>query len=128
MARTGSLSTLNALRSPQVRYATAKKVDRERVKRLSAEYPDLIVLVSGGGNFGDLYPSEQEAHLNWARWFQYLPIRYMPQSIHFQSSDRISETAEVLSSHPDLQLFVRDQPSYDLATEYFGSKGVELHL
>lgn len=112
----------------QVVYATNNNVDQARVRRLAREYPDLVVIMHGGGNFGDLYPVQMTAHLNAVKWFHDIPVRFMPQSIHFGKPDRIPETVEVLSGHPDLQLYVRDQPSLELAQEHFGSKGVPVHL
>lgn len=112
----------------KVVYATNNNVDQARVRRLAREYPDLVVIMHGGGNFGDLYPVQMTAHLNAVKWFHDIPVRFMPQSIHFGKPDRIPETAEVLSGHPDLQLYVRDQPSLELALEHFGSKGVPVHL
>lgn len=82
----------------------------------------------GGGNFGDLYPREMTTRLNAVKAFHNIPVRFMPQSVHFGKPDRIAETAQVLSGHPDLQLYVRDQPSLEFANQHFAANGVPVHL
>lgn len=99
-----------------------------RVRQLAQEYPDLVVLLHGGGNFGDLYPGEMAVRLNAVKALHDIPIRFMPQSVHFGTPKRLAETARVLSGHPNVQLYVRDQPSYEFSVQHFASEGVPVYL
>jgi exopolysaccharide biosynthesis predicted pyruvyltransferase EpsI len=75
-----------------------------------------VILLQGGGNFGDLWVSHQYFRERIVKDFPQNKIIQLPQSIHFQDPDRTERTRKVLGEHPDFTLLVRDQPSYDLAT------------
>jgi hypothetical protein len=47
-------------------------------------------------------------------------MRMFPQSVYMRKPKRIQETYDSFTSHPDLQLGARDQPSYDWLHETFG--------
>lgn len=74
-----------------------------------------VILINGGGNFGDLYPRHQNLRLHLARTFRQHRIIQLPQSIHFDHKESMSETVKVLNDHPDFHLLVRDRQSLELA-------------
>lgn len=82
---------------------------------ISAILPDDVLLMHGGGNFGDLYPLHQEFRETIVNRFPENRIVLLPQSIHFNSNSNYKKSMSVFSSHKDLHLFVRDKVSYDLA-------------
>lgn len=46
-------------------------------------------------------------------------IFIMPQSFSFSDSEKLKAMADTFNSHPHLTIFVRENPSYKLAIEYF---------
>jgi pyruvyl transferase EpsO len=77
------------------------------------------ILLSGGGNFGDLYPDHQEFREEIATRFPNHRIVQLPQSIHFESDAALAASRHVLERHRDFTLLVRDQASFDVARAQF---------
>lgn len=73
--------------------------------------PDTIILIQGGGNFGDLYPRHQELREKLVSYYRNHRIIQLPQSIHFQDQEKRSQTSSILNSHNDFHLLVRDHNS-----------------
>lgn len=76
-----------------------------------------VILINGGGNFGDLYPRHQKLRLHLASKFLQHRIIQLPQSIHFEASENLEQTKKVINSHPDFHLLVRDLPSLKIAQD-----------
>ncbi|MDO8106001.1 polysaccharide pyruvyl transferase family protein [Isoptericola sp. b441] len=109
------LGTRDSLRRLGVRvaYATSNEYLRpELVDRLAG----LPVLFHGGGNFGDMWPATHTTRLEMIRRFPDRRVLLLPQSVHFEAPDGDRETVRTLTGHPDLTLFVRDEPSLSWAT------------
>jgi len=79
------------------------------------------ILLTGGGNFGDLYPPHQELREAVVRHFPRNRILQLPQTIHFRSPEKLERARQVFDAHPDFTLLVRDAPSLALAREHFGA-------
>jgi len=77
------------------------------------------ILLSGGGNFGDLYPPHQEFREAVVARFPGNRIVQLPQSIFFQSPEALTGARQVLDRHPDLTLLTRDASSLALAGRSF---------
>jgi exopolysaccharide biosynthesis predicted pyruvyltransferase EpsI len=84
-----------------------------------------VLLIHGGGNFGDIWPHHHRIRLNFLRQFPHKRIIQLPQSVHFSEEAALRETAEAIAGHPDFTLIVRDQRSYDFAQRSFSCR-VEL--
>jgi len=80
---------------------------------------DVVVLCQGGGNFGDLYPQQQEFREAVVRAYPNNRIVFLPQTIYYQSPVALDDTARVLRGHGDLHLFLRDRRSMEIATSRF---------
>lgn len=78
-----------------------------------------IILIHGGGNFGDIYKHHHDFRLKIISTFTQHKIIQMPQSIHFSSPEKIAETAEIIARHNDFHLLCRDQYSYELSQKHF---------
>ncbi|WP_243975784.1 polysaccharide pyruvyl transferase family protein [Vibrio natriegens] len=74
-----------------------------------------VILLQGGGNFGDLYDVHQKFREEIIDKFQDKTIILLPQTIYFSETKNLDVCAEKLSLHHDLHLFVRDDASYILA-------------
>ncbi|GAL18233.1 polysaccharide polymerization protein [Vibrio maritimus] len=72
-----------------------------------------VLVLNGGGNFGDIYPHHQELRKEVVSAFPNNKVIILPQSIHYNNSIALKEDIEVFKSHPDLHLYVRDQHSFE---------------
>lgn len=81
---------------------------------------DGVVLLQGGGNFGDLYPERQQAtrervlaDLADLRTIQ------LPQSLHFRDPANLERMRRLCEGHSDFTLLVREEASQAFAEEHF---------
>ncbi len=81
--------------------------------------PETTILFQGGGNFGDLYPLHQKFRESVIAAFPRNRIVMMPQTLHYESIDRMRDTARIFASHPDLHVCLRDTRSMEQFSEYF---------
>jgi len=77
------------------------------------------ILISGGGNFGDLYESHQRLRERVIADFPDQRIVQLPQTIQFGSAEALARARGVMDRHPRLTLLVRDQRSLELARAEF---------
>lgn len=77
--------------------------------------PEYVILIHGGGNFGDLWPRHQQFRERIIQQFQGNRIIQLPQSIHFQDDQNLEKSRNTLNSHPDFHFIVRDRESLGLA-------------
>lgn len=113
----GALSLL-AEYGVRVGYAAGKSTYDPRIlrKRLGGNG---LILLSGGGNFGDLWPALQRFREQVVSDFPDVPVIQLPQSIHFDDAANFDRCRAVLNRHPALTLLVRDQRSLRLAKQSF---------
>lgn len=88
--------------------------------------PGSIIVLQGGGNFGDLYTHHQELRERVVRQFPEHRIVILPQTVYFQDEANYDRSAAIFNAHPDLHLFVRDTACYELAKVKFS--GVHVYL
>lgn len=81
-----------------------------------------VILLQGGGNFGDLWRGHQEFRLEVVRRYKEHRIVVFPQSVYYQSEDRLKLEVEEMARHPDLILCARDRTSYALLKENFKNR------
>ena len=86
---------------------------------LASRVGDGTILLNGGGNFGDLYPSHQALREAVAHDFPRNRVVQLPQTIHFETAEARARARSVFDAHPDFILLVRDQASLALARETF---------
>jgi exopolysaccharide biosynthesis predicted pyruvyltransferase EpsI len=77
------------------------------------------ILLSGGGNFGDLYLNHQRLRETIVRKFADCRIVQLPQSIHYQTDEAVERTRSIYDDHPDLIIFTRDPRSFELVRSTF---------
>ena len=78
-----------------------------------------ILLIHGGGNFGDIWPRHHQLRMRIIERFPHKATIQMPQSIHFDSRDELTSAAAAIRAHSDFTLLVRDKRSFDLALNSF---------
>jgi exopolysaccharide biosynthesis predicted pyruvyltransferase EpsI len=109
------LGALEALRATGA-YATytsdLRSFDESTLRRV---LPSGTILLSGGGNFGDLWPRHQAFRERVVRAFPDHRIVQLPQSLHFQSGDALAAAQRALSMHASFTVLVRDSGSLAMA-------------
>ena len=80
---------------------------------------DVVILIQGGGNFGDLWPRHQAYRERMIRHYQDNRIIQLPQSIHFQDQHNAERCSAALKTHPNFHLLVRDYESLELAGKIY---------
>lgn len=79
-----------------------------------------IILLHGGGNFGDLYPMHQKFREQVIRENSNKRIIILPQSVQFDKESEAIESANIFNQHSNLTICARDQYSFDYLKKYFG--------
>ena len=74
-----------------------------------------VILLSGGGNFGTVWPELQDFREKVLMDFRGVPIIQLPQSLHFDDTAKLKRAAEVIRKHGNFTLLTRDKPSFELA-------------
>ena len=113
----GEVAFFREHRQAEPRYVSSMAAFSEAALRASV--PEGPIFIHGGGNFGDLYPRHQEFREHLLERFPDREIIQLPQSIHFQDSQRVAGTARAIARHRKFRFFVRDQSSYEFAVANF---------
>ena len=88
--------------------------------RLRERVRDGVILLTGGGNLGDLWPAHQRFREQVLADFPDRQVVQLPQSIKFSSGESLESARRAFGSHPAFTLLVRDAGSLALAREQFG--------
>jgi pyruvyl transferase EpsO len=119
----GQLALLEALGIEIVAVGGPQKLDEATLRNLD---PDVAVTLSGGGNFGDLWPTAHEFRESVLRASVGRRLIQFPQSFCFQNPGNADGVRKLLSARPDTVLTWRDERSLVLARELFEGTRCEL--
>ncbi len=78
-----------------------------------------VILIHGGGNFGDLYPQHHDFRKFILERFADRPIVQFPQTLQFNNREEVETTARLIAKARDFTLLVRDEPSLRFAEQHF---------
>jgi exopolysaccharide biosynthesis predicted pyruvyltransferase EpsI len=78
-----------------------------------------ILLIHGGGNFGDLWPHHHDLRIRILEKFSHKPIIQLPQSIYFGDEANLRATAAKIRMQSSFTLFARDVNSSEYARRFF---------
>lgn len=87
----------------------------------SRQYDDSVILLHGGGNFGDLYPKHQYFRERIISQHPNNRIIVLPQTLHFEHDSSFQRAKRVISSHPDIFICARDKKSLEIAKNLGGT-------
>lgn len=104
----------------QARYSVLDFPDKLAIPR------DHIIVLHGGGNFGDLYPAHQKLREKIVADYPDHRIVILPQTIFYKEESEFDRTAQIFNKHNDLHLYVRDTLSHDMASSKFNEISVYL--
>lgn len=77
------------------------------------------IFIHGGGNFGDIWMSHQDFRERVLQVFPDRQIIQFPQSIHYNSPERLEQSRRAIGKHKNFVLLVRDEESVQFAQENF---------
>lgn len=78
-----------------------------------------IIIMQGGGNFGDLIPLANAFRGEVVEKFSNNKIIFFPQTVFYKNENLIKRDAAIFSKHKNLTIIARDTPSYVLLREHF---------
>lgn len=78
-----------------------------------------IILLQGGGNFGDLWRRHNDFNLRVLYEFPKNKIIILPKTVFYKDKKIMLKDAELMSKHPNLIICARDENSYTLLKNYF---------
>lgn len=82
---------------------------------------NIIILLQGGGNFGDIWRVHQEFRLKIIREHPNNKIIIFPQTVYYQNHETMLRDAEIMKQHKNLTICARDIVSYNLLKKYFSN-------
>ncbi len=80
---------------------------------------EVVVLIHGGGNFGDLWREMQEFHIEIVKLYPENPIIFLPQTVHYEDKMNLLSDSEELAKHNNLIICARDNNSYEILKKNF---------
>ena len=113
----GTHSLLRSLGVKVVYQSTPWSLDLDALGRAVRDAP---VLINGGGNFGDLYPSQHDARMKLVRGWRDRPVIQLPQSIQFSDPVNAVAVAEAIREHGAFTMMVRDAQSVSASRALLG--------
>lgn len=115
----GQLAVLRALGLGRPRYLCGRRTYDRRTLARRLRRGD-VILLSGGGNLGDLWPKEQAFRERVLADFPDRPVIQLPQSIRFRDAGARERARRAFAAHPRFRLLVRDDRSLRIAREELG--------
>ncbi|HET7622037.1 MAG TPA: polysaccharide pyruvyl transferase family protein [Gemmatimonadaceae bacterium] len=113
------LGTLAYLRDREKIVCYSCDHDTYSRETLARRLGDGVILLSGGGNFGDIWELPQHFRERVVRDFPDSRIVQLPQTIMFRDARAIERARAVFGGHRALTLLARDRRSLAFATENF---------
>lgn len=110
-----------ALRRHGMRIAYASDHRAFDAARLRRRLPHGPILLSGGGNFGELWPARQKFRERILEEFRDRHVVQLPQSLCYRHDEHSQRTRRLVEAHPRFTVLVRDEPSLTLARNRLGA-------
>jgi pyruvyl transferase EpsO len=101
---------------------TCDRVSYNRQQLAEKLRADSIILLQGGGNFGDLWPWHQYFRERVIQDFPSHQIRILPQSICFRDGASRARAKKILDAHSNLTVLARDLESEAMAANTFTAR------
>ena len=76
-----------------------------------------VILMQGGGNFGDLWRRHQDLRLEVVKAYPNNRIIILPQTIFYKDRNVFEEDAKIFNAHKNLHICARDTGSLDFLQE-----------
>lgn len=109
----GELSFLEKVQYKCLDYCSIKTCTFPKLEK------NIIILLHGGGNFGDIWRNAQEFRLDVINHYSDNTIILFPQTVYYKDDELMKKDAQIMSEHKKLILCARDQHSYSLLKNNF---------
>ena len=109
------LGTTHFLRSIQHQCLGQHSIDTFDFRPLP---PNTIILLHGGGNFGDVWRQHQEFRLKVIQTYPDNPIIILPQTVYYESDDIFDKDVRKMNKHRKLTICARDNHSAELLNRH----------
>lgn len=83
---------------------------------------DVIILLQGGGNFGDIWKRSQKFRLQIIEKYPENKIIIFPQTVFYENKTILQEEARRMAIHKQLTICARDQQSFELLRSRFQNR------
>ena len=103
-------------------YTCGKKNYSQKI--LADQVGDGIILLQGGGNFGDLWLDHQHFREMVISDFPHNKIIQLPQTFYFKQRDTLERSAKIINAHNHLILLCRDKQTFDFAVKEFSVQSI----
>lgn len=113
------LGQTSYLRRAKVSVVYACDTDTYSEDTLRTRLGDGVILITGGGNMGDLYPAHQMLREQIIDKFVHNKIIQLPQTFAFRDRSNLERAKAIFDTHPHLTLLARDKRSLDVARNEF---------
>jgi pyruvyl transferase EpsO len=114
----GQLEALRVLGAPRPRFSCDfRTYDRAELARRIGRAGTIVL--TGGGSFGDLWPTAQQLREEIIGAFPGNPIVQLPQTIHFDQPESLRRARATFDGHENVTLLVRDRRSLEIAGNEF---------
>ena len=80
---------------------------------------DVVILLQGGGNFGDLYRLHSEFRKKIIELYPDNKVIILPQTAFYEDNEMLILDAEFYSQHRNVTICAREQYTYDLLKKHF---------
>ena len=87
---------------------------------------DVVIIMQGGGNWGDLYPQHNEFRKKIIELYPNNKIIVLPQTVYYEGARNVRWDAKVFRDHKNLVLCARDKYTYWFLNAFRFSKKVML--
>lgn len=91
-----------------------------------AEKRNFIILLQGGGNFGDLWLLHNNFRKKVIAAMPDHKVIILPQTVFYENKKHLEEDARFYSNYPNVSIFARDKNSYKLLKENFPRNNIFL--
>jgi pyruvyl transferase EpsO len=115
------LGTLAYLRLDGFTITYTCDVDSYSKATLARRLDGGAILISGGGDLGDVWEAPQALRERVISDFPNTPIIQLPQSIYFQDLRALSRARQIFDAHKGLTLLLRDRQSVSYANREFST-------
>lgn len=113
------LGTLALLRRAGVRVCYACSIETYSRRTLARRLGDGVILLSGGGSLGDLWPLHQQLRERVLADFPDIRVIQLPQSLYFRDPAALSRARAAFGAHRRLTLLLREERSLAAARSAF---------
>lgn len=118
----GSLRYLRELGHRVVYTADIRRFRDEDLRKVPGDAP---LILQGGGNMGDLWPTCEEFRRHIVTTYPKRRILVMPQSIHFESPDALRASVADYQVADSLTVLLRESRSLNIADQHFAGIDVQ---